>query len=120
MVAQQRANGNGRYSQASKLQYTVVQKDYGLMLGARRNAEDDSYYWRISQWMFPVFDMIGHDTGVAMSGHAAVPMDDEHVWLWAMRWEGDRPMTPEERELWGGENARVSGAFYGHVGPASQ
>jgi phthalate 4,5-dioxygenase len=104
----QNARGNTSYSRQDRApRYTVVKKDYGLMLGARRNAGDDGYYWRISQFMLPVFDMIGHDPGVAMSGHAAVPVDDEHVMLWAVRWEGDRPMTPEEREMWGGENARV-------------
>ncbi len=89
-------------------QYTVVETDYGLMLGARRNAGDDGYYWRISQWLMPVFDMIGHDPGaMPMSAHAAVPMDDEHVWFWAIRWEGDRPLTEAERIEYSGEEARV-------------
>jgi hypothetical protein len=89
-------------------QYTVVEKDYGLMVGARRNAGDDAYYWRISQWLMPIYDMIGHDPGaMAMSAHAVVPMDDEQVWFWAVRWEGDRPMTDEERAQWSGEEARV-------------
>jgi hypothetical protein len=89
-------------------QYTVVEKDYGLMVGARRAAGDDAYYWRISQWLMPNFDMIGHDPkAMAMSAHVAVPMDDEHTWFWAIRWEGDRPMTDEERTQWSGEEARV-------------
>jgi phenylpropionate dioxygenase-like ring-hydroxylating dioxygenase large terminal subunit len=88
--------------------YTVVERDYGLMLAARRDAGDDRYYWRISQWLMPCFDMIGHDPGaMAMSAHAAVPMDDEHAWFWAIRWEGDRSMTDEERARWSGEEARV-------------
>jgi hypothetical protein len=78
------------------------------MLGARRNAGDDGYYWRISQWLMPVFDMIGHDPGsMPMSAHAAVPMDDEHVWFWAIRWEGDRPLTEAEVREYSGEEARV-------------
>jgi len=88
--------------------FTVKDTDYGLMIGARRDAEDDRYYWRISQWLMPAFDMIGHDAGVAMSGHALVPMDDEHVWFWAMRWEGDRPMTDEEYGSWSKDGARVA------------
>jgi hypothetical protein len=88
--------------------FTVKDTDYGLMIGARRDAENDHYYWRISQWLMPAFDMIGHDAGVAMSGHALVPMDDEHVWFWAMRWEGDRPMTEEEYASWNREGARVA------------
>jgi phenylpropionate dioxygenase-like ring-hydroxylating dioxygenase large terminal subunit len=88
-------------------QYTVVETDYGLMLAARRNAGEDSYYWRVSQWLLPVFDMIGHDPGsMPMSGHALVPMDDEHVWFWSIRWEGYRPLTDAERREHG-EEARV-------------
>jgi phthalate 4,5-dioxygenase len=52
--------------------------------------------------------MIGHDPGVAMSGHAVVPMDDERCWFWAARWEGDRPMTDEEYAQWSREGARVA------------
>jgi phthalate 4,5-dioxygenase len=89
-------------------QYTVIPKDYGLMVGARRNADEDKYYWRVSQWLTPFYDMIGHDPGaMAMSAHATVPMDDHHCWSWAVRWEGDRPMTAEERTQWSGEEARV-------------
>jgi len=88
--------------------YTVLERDYGLAVGARRDAGDRGYYWRISQWLIPMYDMIGHDPGaMAMSAHAVVPMDDEHTWFWAIRWEGDRPMTDEERARWGGEEARV-------------
>jgi len=88
--------------------YTVLERDYGLALAARRDARDSGYYWRISQWLIPIFDMIGHDPGaMAMSGHAVVPMDDEHTWFWAIRWEGDRPMSDEERTRWTGEEARV-------------
>jgi phthalate 4,5-dioxygenase len=88
--------------------FSVKDTEYGMMVAARRNAEEDSYYWRISQWMFPFFDMIGHDPGaMAMSAHAQVPMDDEHTLVFAVRWEGDHAMTPKERTMWGGENARV-------------
>jgi hypothetical protein len=87
--------------------FTVKDTSYGLMIGARRDAADDRYYWRISQFLMPAYDMIGHDPGVAMSGHAIVPMDDEHAWFWAIRWEGDRPMTDEEHAAWSGDGARV-------------
>jgi hypothetical protein len=73
------------------------------MIAARRDAGEDAYYWRISQWLMPNFTMIGHDPGVPMSGHACVPMDDEHVWFWALRWLANRQFTDEER----GEQGRV-------------
>lgn len=95
---------NARFTPIDRTpRFTVKDTDYGLMIGARRNTGEAGYYWRISQWLMPVFDMIGHDPGVPFSGHALVPMDDEHVWFWAVRWLGDRPFAnDEERARWGG------------------
>ena len=98
-----------RYTPSDRApRFTVKDTDYGLMIGARRSAGADSYYWRISQWLMPAFDMIGHDPDVPMSGHALVPLDDEHVWFWAMRWLGARPFGEDERAEWGGEQGRVA------------
>jgi phenylpropionate dioxygenase-like ring-hydroxylating dioxygenase large terminal subunit len=35
--------------------FEVVEADGGLLVGARRNAEDDQYYWRITPWIMPCF-----------------------------------------------------------------
>jgi nitrite reductase/ring-hydroxylating ferredoxin subunit len=92
-----------RYTPSDRApRFTVKDTDYGLMIAARRNAGDDSYYWRISQYLMPSFTMIGHDPDVPMSGHAAVPIDDEHVWFWAIRWLADRPFSAAERTEWEG------------------
>jgi phthalate 4,5-dioxygenase len=60
--------------------YHVVDTDFGVMYGAYRPAEEDSYYWRIASFLFPFYAMI--PTGVL--GHqilvrAWVPLDDEHM-----------------------------------------
>jgi phenylpropionate dioxygenase-like ring-hydroxylating dioxygenase large terminal subunit len=90
-----------RYTPSDRApRFTVKDTDYGLMIAARRNAGDDAYYWRISQYLMPSFTMIGHDPDVPMSGHAVVPMDDEHVWFWAIRWLADRPFAAAERTEW--------------------
>jgi hypothetical protein len=88
--------------------FTVKDTDYGLIVAARRDADENSYYWRISQWLMPFYPMIGHDPGVPMSGHALVPVDDEHTWFWLFRWLPDRPLSAEERQTWGGEAGRVN------------
>ena len=38
--------------------FEVVEVDGGLFIGARRNAEDGRYYWRITPWVMPSFTMI--------------------------------------------------------------
>ena len=34
--------------------FEVVESPGGLYIGARRNAEDGNYYWRITQWVMPL------------------------------------------------------------------
>src|ERR1051326_5851022 len=38
--------------------FEVVDTEYGVLIGARRNAEEDSYYWRITQFLMPFYQMI--------------------------------------------------------------
>ena len=37
--------------------FEVVDTDYGVMIGARRNVEDNRYYWRITQFIMPFYTM---------------------------------------------------------------
>src|SRR5215207_2855694 len=38
--------------------FEVVESPGGLYIGARRNAEEGNYYWRVTQWVMPAFTMI--------------------------------------------------------------
>jgi len=76
--------------------FEVVDTDYGFMIGARRNAEADSYYWRITQWLFPWYTMIPPGRDNALGGHAWVPIDDETCWTFSISWHPTRVLTPQE------------------------
>jgi phthalate 4,5-dioxygenase oxygenase subunit len=76
--------------------FEVVDTRYGVVIGARRNAEADSYYWRITQWLFPFYTMIPPFSDGPISGHAWVPIDDEHCWTFSMTWHPRRPLTQAE------------------------
>jgi phthalate 4,5-dioxygenase len=80
--------------------FTVKAADYGMLIGARRNAEEESYYWRITQFLLPSYTMIpgALEPGQPVSGHVWVPVDDERVWTFSMTWNPDRPHTPAELE----------------------
>ena len=78
--------------------FEVVDTPYGLMIGARRIAEEDSYYWRISQWLLPWYSMVPASGDNYLDGHAWVPCDDEHCWTWSFSWHPLRPLTAKERE----------------------
>jgi phthalate 4,5-dioxygenase oxygenase subunit len=65
--------------------YEVTDTPAGTMYGAYRPAGDDSYYWRIAQFLFPCYTMI--PTGLL--GHqiicrAWVPLDDEHTMFYSL------------------------------------
>lgn len=75
-------------------------REYGFMLAARRDAPDEQYYWRLTPFLLPSYTIIpgGAQTGGHVSGHAWVPLDDEHCWTFSVTWNAERPLTEEERE----------------------
>jgi phenylpropionate dioxygenase-like ring-hydroxylating dioxygenase large terminal subunit len=63
--------------------FRTIDTEYGLCNGAFRPAEDDTYYWRITQILFPFYNM----TPTGALGSSAkigiyVPMDDDHHLHW--------------------------------------
>jgi hypothetical protein len=76
--------------------------DYGLLIGARRNAPNGGYYWRLTQWLMPWYTFIpGGGSDHATGAHAWVPVDDEHCTAWSFTYHPDRPLN--EREIAGVE-----------------
>src|SRR5579864_5113284 len=76
--------------------FEVLETDYGLLVGARRDAGPSEYYWRVSQFLVPFFQMIPAQRGGPVSGHVWVPIDDENCWAWSMSWHPSRPLTDQE------------------------
>jgi phenylpropionate dioxygenase-like ring-hydroxylating dioxygenase large terminal subunit len=76
----------------------VLDTDYGVLLGARRAADADTYYWRINQWLMPWYTYIPPFTGdVPIPGHAWVPIDDITCWAYTFSWHPTRPLREDER-----------------------
>jgi phenylpropionate dioxygenase-like ring-hydroxylating dioxygenase large terminal subunit len=78
--------------------FTVKKTDYGLIIAVRRNAEDDKYYWRLTQFLLPSHTIIPYQPGLSIHGHCWVPSDDETCWVWTISWNPDAPLSEEERE----------------------
>src|SRR5690606_17694787 len=71
--------------------YDVQDAVFGTTYGAYRPAEEDTYYWRIANFLFPFYTMIPTGTlGIAVHCRAWVPVDDEHVMFWGMSVPGTR------------------------------
>src|SRR5919199_845696 len=94
--------------------FEVLETGYGHSVAARRDAGPDAYYWRISQYLLPVYQMIPAQPGTPISGHAWVPIDDENCWAWSMTWHPDRPLSDTELASYRsgtGIHARVDAAY---------
>ena len=69
--------------------FEVVESPGGLYIGARRNAENGNYYWRVTQWVMPAFTMIPPRADHPVHGHFWVPIDDENCWAWSFDYKVD-------------------------------
>ena len=90
--------------------WIIQPTDYGVMLAAQRNAEEDTFYWRINQWLMPYYTMIAMDLEQKRGhGHIWVPVDDEHTDVWCVIWSPVEPLTQEERdEILGGPSPHIA------------
>jgi phenylpropionate dioxygenase-like ring-hydroxylating dioxygenase large terminal subunit len=75
--------------------FDVVESPGGLYIGARRNAENGNYYWRITQWVMPAFTMIPPRGDHPVHGHFFIPRDDENCWTWSFDYRVKTPLEPE-------------------------
>ncbi len=77
--------------------FTIEDMPYGLVLLGRRNGDTDSFYWRITQWLFPWYTLIPPFGHHSLAGHVWVPIDDHSCWAWSINFHPDKPLSSEER-----------------------
>lgn len=95
--------------------FQVLETDYGLLIGARRDFDAEQYYWRITQFLMPSYTMIPSEPDQPISFTAAIPIDDTHTWGYTVTWHPDRPLRDEEIariETWTGIYAEVTKPNY--------
>ncbi|WP_433291581.1 Rieske 2Fe-2S domain-containing protein [Pseudonocardia sp. CA-142604] len=77
--------------------FEVIESDGGLLIGARRNVDDEQYYWRITQWIMPWYTIIPpFGTHNPLGAHAWVPIDDENCWAWSINYHPTRELREDE------------------------
>ncbi len=90
------AKGN-EYNMADlKPFFEVADAEGGLFVGARRNAEDGTYYWRITPWVMPNFTMVPPRGDHPVHGHFWIPIDDENCWAYSFDYHPVRALTATE------------------------
>ena len=87
------------------VQFTVQETGSGMTIFGRRKGEDDSWYWRITQWIFPWFTLVPPTGPHPLAAHIWVPMDDENCWTWNINYYPTQALSAEER----GEMERGAG-----------
>jgi phenylpropionate dioxygenase-like ring-hydroxylating dioxygenase large terminal subunit len=92
------ARGNQYNLADSKPHFEVVESAGGLYIGARRNAENGNYYWRITQWVMPSFTMIPPRGDHPVHGHFWIPIDDDNCWAWSFDYRPTAPLTAAQVE----------------------
>ena len=88
-----------------------VDTDYGVLIGSKRDLGDGTSYWRIYPFSMPFYSHIpagGPDPN--WSGHAWVPMDDEHTICLAWTNNATHPLSEKEVE----QMKRPSNGLEGH------
>jgi phenylpropionate dioxygenase-like ring-hydroxylating dioxygenase large terminal subunit len=108
--------GYGLYVADRRARLEIVDTNYGVMYGARRTENADTYYWRTTQFLFPIYGMFpggGEDGTVPLSIY--LPVDDYTTLHWGLWWHPSQPLP-----TWG-PPAKVqlndTGALVGGVGP---
>ena len=90
------AKGNQYNLQDFQVKFEVVESEGGLLIGARRNAENGNYYWRITQWVMPCFTAIPPRGDHPIHGHFWIPIDDETCWSWSYDYHPARDLSAVE------------------------
>ena len=64
----------------------IVETEYGVLYGAKREEEEGKTYWRTTQYLMPIFTMFpGTEDGFVPS-HMYTPIDDNLTLHWGLRW----------------------------------
>jgi phthalate 4,5-dioxygenase oxygenase subunit len=89
--------GNKYLKADTRPKFEVAESDGGLIIGARRTADAENYYWRITQWIMPWYTIIPpFGTHNPLGAHAWVPIDDENCWAWSINYHPTRALTSDE------------------------
>jgi len=80
--------------------WKVVETEFGMTLGARRQVEGGRYYWRMNQWLYPFYTMIAPVPGESRTVRMWVPADDGTCNIICVTYRNDRALSETELHIW--------------------
>ena len=76
------------------------QQPFGISIASSRVVDEDTYYWRVNQFMLPFWTLVPPQSKFPeLSGHAWIPMDDETTLCLMFSYTPAGPLYPRTRDL---------------------
>ena len=85
----------GVYHEDKSPNLEIVDTDYGIYYGAKRQQAPGQTYWRTTQFLFPIFTMFPATEDGTVPSHMYTPIDDNLTMHWGLRWHPTRAFTHE-------------------------
>lgn len=102
-----------QWKQAADLapKFEVIQHDAGIHIASRRKLGDNQNYIRVNQFLMPFWTLVPPFSQYPeLSGHAWVPIDDEHTLCIMFSYHPAQPFYDKTRKLFKeGHNGRETG-----------
>jgi hypothetical protein len=97
--------------------FECVRQEFGVSIAARRTLPDGRIYWRVNQFVLPFYTMVPPQSKFPeLSGHAWVPMDDEHTLCLMFTYHPSDPLLEKMRDVFDeGHHNRETGHASRHA-----
>jgi phthalate 4,5-dioxygenase oxygenase subunit len=93
----QDADGPKYIKADTRPKFFTAETAFGVAVGARRNADAERFYWRMTPFVMPFHQMVPPYGPNPTGGHSFVPIDDEHVYSYSFYWHPTEPISAELR-----------------------
>jgi phthalate 4,5-dioxygenase oxygenase subunit len=92
--------GGSEFASDGAPEITLRETGYGFLYGARRQHPQGNF-WRVTQWLAPMFSLIPRLPGdfTAGGGRAWVPIDDNNVTTFHFFYRVDAPLSSEDQKF---------------------
>jgi phenylpropionate dioxygenase-like ring-hydroxylating dioxygenase large terminal subunit len=91
--------------------FQCLRQEFGVSIAARRQIGYGMLYWRVNQFVMPFYSLVPPQSKFPdLSGHAWVPMDDEHTMCLMFSYHPSEKLPERTRKIFlEGHNGRESG-----------
>lgn len=80
--------------------FECITQPFGMSIASRRKLDDNTLYWRVNQFILPFWTLVPPQSKYPeLSGHAWVPIDDEHTLCLMFSYTPSGTLYPRSREL---------------------